>query len=336
MAKAKELSPEEVLESLERGQVAPFYLFYGPDGFRVEKVVDRFKDKLIPESARALNLETLYGDEVSPSQVIDHARSLPFLAQKRLIILRRTESYTTKDLGLFLPYMENPSESTCLLFLSAKTDFKKTFYNKMRALGLAVHFEAVREGQALSWMKRLAREMDLRIDGQACAYLHQVVGNDLQDIAAELEKLKTRYGNDPVGLDQAKSLVIHSRAYNIFELMNMISLKNASESLRALNRFLEEGDGRMAPLQILGMMNRQLRLLWKVREITAKGGRTKEIAKKLGLMSFSAGNFARQSKLWSAEELERGLRLLHQADGLIKSGSRPKPVLENLIVSLCG
>ncbi|MBW2027658.1 MAG: DNA polymerase III subunit delta [Deltaproteobacteria bacterium] len=333
---AKDLSPEEVLKSLEQGKVAPFYLFYGPDGFRLEKVVDRIKDKLIPESARALNLETLYGDEVSPSEVIDRARSLPFLAQKRLIILRRTENYTARDLGLFLPYLENPSESTCLLFLSAKTDFKKTFYGKMRTLGRAVHFEAVREGQALSWMKRLAREMDLRIDGQACAYLHQLVGNDLQDMAAELEKLKTRYGNDPVGQDEVKSLVIHSRAYNIFELMNMISLKNASESLRTLNRFLEEEDGRRAPLQVLGMLNRQLRLLWRAREITAKGGRSKEIAKKLGLMPFSAGKFARQSKLWSGEELERGIRLLHQADGLIKSGSRPKPVLESLIISLCG
>ncbi|MBW2063832.1 MAG: DNA polymerase III subunit delta [Deltaproteobacteria bacterium] len=331
----KDLSPEEVLESLKRGERAPLYLFYGPGEFMLEKVIDRVKGELVPESARALNLETLYGDEIGPSDVISHARSFPFLAQKRLIILRRTESYSTKELELFLPYLESPSESTCLIFVSAKADFKKSFYKKIRDMGLAVYFEAVREGQVLSWIKRLARELDLKIDGQACSYLQQVVGSDLQDIYAELEKLKIRYGNKTVGLDEAKDLVIHSRAYTIFELMNMVSEKNTGGSLRILKRFLEEGDKRGAPLQAIGMLNRQLRLLWMAKGIAAKGGKTKDIAKKLGLMTFSAGMFARQCRLWSPEELEQALRLLHEADGLIKSGSRPKPVLENLIVTLC-
>ncbi|MBW1996850.1 MAG: hypothetical protein JRJ29_02670 [Deltaproteobacteria bacterium] len=85
----------------------------------------------------------------------------------------------------------------------------------------------------------------------------------------------------------------------------------------------------------MSMLNRQLRLLWMAKGIAAKGGKTRDIAKKLGLMTFSAGMFARQCRLWSQEDLEQGLRLLQEADGLIKSGSRPKPVLENLIVALC-
>jgi DNA polymerase III delta subunit len=38
---------------------------------------------------------------------------------------------------------------------------------------------------------------------------------------------------------------------------------------------------------------------------------------------------------WSLEELERGLHLLYEADGWLKSGSRPKPVLERVVISLC-
>ncbi|NNG07910.1 MAG: hypothetical protein HKM90_09270, partial [Desulfobacteraceae bacterium] len=67
----------------------------------------------------------------------------------------------------------------------------------------------------------------------------------------------------------------------------------------------------------------------------SKGGQIKEVAKKLGLPDFSARDFAKHSQCWSTEELERGLHLLYETDGLLKSGSRPKPVLENLVFTLC-
>jgi DNA polymerase-3 subunit delta len=139
-----------------------------------------------------------------------------------------------------------------------------------------------------------------------------------------------------VGVDQVKELAIHSRIYSIFELMNTVSVKDCAESLGVLNRFLEEEDKRDAPLRVIGMLNRQLRLLWQAKSISVKGGRIKDVAENLGLPHFSASNFVKQSKYWSVEELERGLGLLYQADGLVKSGSRPKVVMENLIMTLCG
>ena len=103
-----------------------------------------------------------------------------------------------------------------------------------------------------------------------------------------------------------------------------------------LNKFLEEEDKRSAPLQVIGMLNRQMRLLWQAKTIAAKGGNSKDIARNLGLAPFSAGNFLKQSRHWSEEELEKSFSLLYKADHLLKSGSRPKPVMENLVMLLCG
>ena len=78
-----DLRPEDVLKSLEKGQLAPFYLFYGPGEFRSEKVLDKIRALFIPESARDFNLEILYGGEVDPADIISRAQTLPFLAQNR-------------------------------------------------------------------------------------------------------------------------------------------------------------------------------------------------------------------------------------------------------------
>lgn len=331
-----DLQPESVLNALEKGKLAPYYLFYGPGEFRLEKVLDRIRNDYVQESARDLNLELLYGDEISPSEVINHARSVPFLAPSRLIILRRTERIKAASLEHFLPYLDQPADTTCLVFISSKTNFSTKFYKKIKASGRAVHFMALKENQVVPWIKRMSKELNLQIDAQACTYLQQIVGNKLRDLYGELEKLRIRYGESRVGMDEVKGLVIHSRIYSIFELMDKISERNPAVSLGILKRYLEEEDPRAAPLQIMGMLNRQIRLLLQTKVILDQGGGKKDVAGKLHLVPFSAGKFATQSKKWSEKDLENGLRLLYGADGLLKSGSRPRPVLENLILSLCG
>lgn len=334
---AEDLHPEKILESLEKRQLAPFYLFYGPEEFSLEKVLDSIRTVFVSESARDFNLEVFYGGEkTGPAEIIDSARSLPFFSGNRLIIVRRTEKFSADELETFLPYLEKPSESTCLIFVSSRPDFRKSFYKKIKTVGRAVNFKELKEGQVVSWIKRTARELGLNMDGQACAYLNQIVGNRLRDLDAELEKLHLRHGNMTVGVDQVKELAIHSRVYTIFELMNKVSAKNCADSLDVLNRFLEEEDKRGGPLRVLGMLNRQIRMLWQTKSIVAKGGQTRDVAKKLGLPHFLASDFVKQSKYWTMGELERGLYLLYQTDALLKSASRPKPVLENLVYSLCG
>lgn len=332
----RDLPPEDVLGSLEKGRLAPFYLFYGPGEFRLERVLDRIKGELIPGSSRDLNLKTCYGGETDPADIINHAMTLPFMAQHRLIIVRRTEKFKTDQLEKFLPYLEDPAKSTCLIFISSRTDFKTRFYKRFRSSGCAVSFTELRDHQVVPWIRRMAKELELKIDGQACAYLQQIVGNRLRDLHAELVKLQLRYGGGTdISVDQVRELAIHSRVYSIFELMDAISLKDRSGSLSVLNRFLEEEEKVMGPLRIIGMLNRQIRLLWQTKSIVESGGKSKDVAGKLGIAPFAVGNFVKQSKLWSADEFEHGLRLIYKADGLLKSGSRAKPVLENLIVSLC-
>ncbi len=333
---AGDLPYEDILKSIEKGKLAPFYLFYGPEEFSLEKVLDRIRNDFIPASARDFNQEIFYaGEKTDPAEIINRARSLPFLTGNRLIIVRRTENFSTGELERFLPYLEKPVDTTCLIFIAAKTDFRKSFYKRFKEKGRAVHFTKLRENQVVPWIRGVAKELGLKIDGQACAYLHQIVGNNLRDLYAELEKLHIRYGGEMVGVEQVKGLAIHSRIYTIFELMNKVSQKNCHESLAVLNRFLEEEDKKDAPLRILGMLNRQIRIMWQTKSILTKGGQIREMAKKLGLPDFSAREFARHAPNWSIEELERGLDLLYEADGLLKSGSRAKPVLENLIFALC-
>lgn len=329
-----ERPPEDVLKALERKRLAPAYLFYGPCEFRREKVLDRFKASLIPEGVRDFNLEIVYGGEAEPDEILERARSFPFMANHRLIVVRRTEAFSPDGLGRFLPYFENPAGSTCLIFVASKTDFNKPFYKFFRSQGWAIQFEEPRAQQIVPWITKTALEMGLAVDPQAAAYLAEIIGNKAGDLYSELEKLSLRFGAE-VGLAQVRESVKHSRTYTVFELIDRIGSRNRKASLLLLNRFLDEEDKRDAPLRVMGMLNRQVRLLWQTKFLVEKGGDAADVMKKLGVPRFSAAALLKQAKQWKADELERAFGLLYEADGRIKSGLRPKPVLENLTLSLC-
>lgn len=328
----EDLHPEHLLDSLKKGRLAPVYLFYGPGEFRMEQVLSEVRKTFLPEETRDFNLHIFYGDGSSPADILDAARSLPFMASNRLVIVRRTEDIPPKALETFIPYLDAPVESTCLIFVSSKTDFKKKFYKKVRGLRGAVNFRSLYDNQVLPWIKRTANDLGLTIEENACVYLQKIVGSRLRDLYSELEKLYLRYGNRHIGVREIEDLSIHSRIFTIFELMDQISLKRRGESISVLNRFLEE-EGVDAVFQIIGMLNRQICLILQAKSIIEGGGRPADVAKRLKVRDFIAKALVKQSGRWSMNGLERAVHMLYLADGLIKSGSQNRLVLENLLLS---
>lgn len=336
-----ELTPEQVLGQLEKGRLSPIYLFYGDSRFRLEKVLHKIRDTYIPEGARDFNLQLFYGDDKGPdpfkvvSAIIDASRSIPFISSNRLIIVRRVEGFPASALEGFLPYLDEPVQSTCLIFVSSKPDFRKKFYRKIKDMGLGVSFKKLYDNQVGPWIKRTAKDLGFEMDEEASAFLHQIVGNSMGELYSELEKLYLRHGKARIGLEEVKELVLHSRVYSVFELMDEISSRRAPQSLSASKRFLEE-EGKNGVLRAVGMLNRQMRLLWQTKSVMEGGGPRSDVARRLGLKGFQANKLVQQSKSWSTDDLEGALDLLYRADGLLKSGSQENLVFENLVVSLCG
>jgi len=330
---AADLSPDQILDLLKRRQLGKVYLFYGPGEFQIEKILGDVSKALIPEPARDFNFQTFYGSDTTiPADITDAACSLPFLSPKRLIIVRRTENIPGSALESLTPYIENPVESTCLIFISSRTDFRKDFYKKIKAAGGAVHFKQLYDRQVIPWIKRFAGELGLNITEEGCVYLQAIVGNRLRDLYTEMEKLYLRHGNKPVGASEIRKLAINTRIYTIFELMDEVSLRRRAKSLAILNRYLEE-EGRDAVFGIIGMLNRQIRLIIQAKSVMDKGGRPADVAKRLQIQPFLANKVLQQAHNWRIDDLERALDLLYQADRRLKSGSQPRLMLEHLLLS---
>jgi DNA polymerase-3 subunit delta len=176
--------------------------------------------------------------------------------------------------------------------------------------------------------------MGMKMNSQTCKYLFEIVGSNVRDIQSELEKLNLRFHKQTIGVDQIKEMAIHGRIYNVFELMDAISARDGKSATLILSRILDEEDERSSALKIMGMLNRQIRNLWKAMGVNRSGGKKGELSRITGLTNYYAEKLLHLSRKWTETELESAMALLYEADQLLKSGNRPRPVLEDLILAL--
>ncbi|MBW1689531.1 MAG: DNA polymerase III subunit delta [Deltaproteobacteria bacterium] len=333
----KGLAPDNVLMSLNTGALASFYLFYGPEEFRIELILDEIKTKLIPESAKDFNLETLYAEDVPAREVINRARLIPFMSPRRLLIVRGTEHYSKGDRELFLAYLDDPVDSTCIIWVSRVTELKGPFYKRFQDSGRAVNFKKLTERQAYGWMHKRAEELGVHIDREAAAFLYQMVGSSLRDIYSELWKLSVRFPQSRIGVEQIKDLATFSRLFTVFELVDHLSHRDVSHALEVLNRLFEtQGRDSKSVLGVLGMVARQIRLISQAKAGKREARGKRAVVERLKpLPNFVIDKCIAQEKLWAEKELEYALTHLYDADGLIRTGSKGDLILENLVVRLC-
>jgi DNA polymerase-3 subunit delta len=329
-----EATPETVLSHLREDRLKPLYFFYGPEDFRLEKVLSSIREQALPESARDFNLRVFDGEGgINPGNVLDTARSLPFLSARRLIILRRMEKVAASDLEAMIPYLENPVDTTCLILVAVKPDFRLKFFKKVRKAACTVHFKELTDGQAVPWIRASARKMGLHISQDACRHLHDIIGNRSRVLYTELEKLHLRHGDKEIGISEIKELSIFSRMYTIFELMDEISKREKSRSLSILNRYLEE-EGKDAAFRIIGMLTRQIRIMFQAKALMTGKKPRNAMAAELGVPVFVIGKVLEQARRWEERDLRRALKLLYEVDGRLKSGAQAPIVLENFVLSM--
>jgi DNA polymerase-3 subunit delta len=251
-----------------------------------------------------------------------------------VIVVKDAHVWNEQQVKTFAPYWEEPSTSTCLIFLGEKLGSWKRWVSVLEEKGRVVSFTHPR-GKALTrYIIRGARGMGKEISVQAAEMVMEQVGNNLGEIYQELDKIASYVGDgNRISLDDVEAVISPVRSHTVFDLTRAMGMKNCPEALKILNQMMEGGENH---LKILTMMVRQFRLIWMAKDLQSQGMPRKDIGKALGVPEFVLRPLLSHVENFTPTELAEGYRRFSEADGALKSRSIPKGiVLENLIISLC-
>lgn len=303
-------------EDLKTQNFKPVYLLYGDEAYLRNLYRDRLKCALV-DPGDTMNLNVYSGKGISIPAVIDQAETLPFFAQRRLIVLEDSGFFkgACQELADYLPTM--PKE-TVFLFVETEVDKRGKLFKTVKSLGRETEFARQNEQSLTNWILRMLQREKRRITRSAMELLLARAGNDMENIRSEVEKLVSyTYGREGITKEDVEAICTARTENKIFEMINAIAEKKQKRALELYDDLLALKE---APLRILALLARQFNQLMQVQDLRSQGFDQTAIATRAGMMNFVVRNCLRQAGYFSRETLRQAVEDCVRTETDIKSG----------------
>lgn len=323
------------------------FLLHGDDDFGLEQELASLRAKMGDAANGDLNTSEFEGESASVPEVINAVSSYPFLADRRLAIVKGMIGWITRkgagetgkkaveQLAEALPGLPDWAR---LVFVERQTLSESNKLVKLiRELptGFEKAFNA--PSDSTGWILKRAKEAyQAEIEPRAAAALSSVIGNDLRRADNELIKLVSYVdGERPINEQDVMLLTPYVADEDVFKMVDALAEGRADEAMRRMHKLLaQKGED---PFKTYGMIVRQFRLLLTAKEFLAMGGYPNQMAETLRMNPFVAKKMAQQTRAFSLEQLERIYRALLDYDIRMKTGRiEPALALDMLVASLSG
>ncbi len=309
------------------------FLFIGEDNYLREKAIKDLNSSLLNGSSRELDYKIFYGEEASAREILGIATTAPFLASKRLIVIKNFEKLPKEDVLRIITYLRKPSESTCLV-LETKDDFVLKEYDSIARYVNIKRFNTPIGQELSSWIRQFVTSNGKSIEEDAVKDLKELQGQNLSILAQELEKLITFIGErDRIKLDDVEALVGGSLTLSAFELTWAIEKTRIDDAIRIVSDLLLIGKKHY---EIIGLLCWHFNRILKAKMLERRGESRLSIANSLKIYKRYSEDFFKQLDSTEIAQVRSKMKILLDADLDIKRTKfNPALILEFTIIRLC-
>ncbi|MBI5195966.1 MAG: DNA polymerase III subunit delta [Nitrospirae bacterium] len=308
-------------KELKKHLPQPIYFVWSAENFFLDDFLSKAVDMVLAGHLKDFNFNVFYPETV-PNEIIDSALTLPFMAPRRLVVVRDFHQFQKSFIKALEPYLKQPSQSTCMLILSqvkpkTRKDQKNLFDD------VPVFPLIIKEADVPAWIKQRAHEKGINMTQGAVDYLIEFLGHDIGLLAAELEKFSAS-GLKLIGGKDILSLTGMMREYTVFNLVDAVMANNKANAFRILKVLFENG---FEATSILGALNwhyRQFYNLWE--------GKGKRVLK-MGEITYRT--LLKHLPSCTEKYFSGIFQCMHEADAGIKTSTgRPEVIMELLLLKL--
>lgn len=239
-------------EDLKTGNFKQIYLLYGEEGYLKKQYKERFVKAMVAEGD-TMNYAYYEGRNTDVKQVIDLAETMPFFAERRLIVFENTGFF--KNAGAELAdYIKEMPETTYFIFVENEVDKRSKLYKAVKAKGHIVELSAQDEGTLKRWIQGIIRGEKKQMADSVILYFLGKVGTDMENIRKELEKLVCyALDRETITKEDVDAVCVTQISNHIFDMVNAVADK---DQRRALDLYYDLLALKEPPMRILFLMIR--------------------------------------------------------------------------------
>jgi DNA polymerase-3 subunit delta len=311
------------------------YILFGEDDFSVKQALEEIKKGMGDPTAMMTNTTVLEGRQATPEQLRNASETVPFLADKRLVIveglLERFESKgrtgrkktarnnnKEEEYKAIADSVKKVPEFTELVIIDGRISERNPLLLVLTPVARVRTFPLLKENQLRQWIERRVSGVGGKISPEAVNILIRFVGNNLWMMANEVDKLVLYCEGRSIGEEDVKAVVSYAREASVFGMVDAIIESRAGTAQELYQQMLKQGS---APAQLLVMLGRQVRIIYQLKEMRDRGKSRNEIRTKLGLtQDFVLRKAWAQADKYSLSRLKTLYHKLLETDIAIKTG----------------
>ncbi len=300
---------DKVIGDWKKGKFNNIYWLEGEEVYYIDKLVNFAEDEILTEDEKGFNLTVLYGKDSDWTQIVNACRRYPMFSEKQVVIVK--EAQQLKDIDKLESYVENPLTSTILViaYKDKKIDGRTKFAKIVKEKGQLLSFKKLYDNQLPDWASSMIMSKGYTIKSKALMLLVEHVGNDLNRLENEIDKLVINLKDrKDITEDDIEKYIGISKEYNVFELQNALATKNMSKAVQIIQYF--ESNPKSAPIQLL--LPTLYSFFSKVFMIFGlQTNDEKAVATAIGVHPFLLKDYSKAAQLYQYFGVEKTLLLLN-------------------------
>lgn len=321
------MKKEDLREQLKRGVVLPVYVLYGDEVHLRDLAAKTIANKLFGEGdLRDFNESDIeLSNESDLGRALAAAEQLPMMASRRLVRVSgvrvtqggRNDTIKEEHEEMLKAYLARPSETTVLLFVADELNGVRKMGKLLRSQPGAVDFAALDDVELSKWARGKFDADSVAIDDRTLRYLIELVGNDLQRLSNEVEKLiLASFPSKTVDIALIEALVPNRRELTNFELTDRLVRRDSVGALRVLRKILDDG---AEPVMLLGLISYNFRRMMIAASMMHNGAQRREVEQLLRLRYNDQESFMRFSRQLGVHGLTKALNRIAETDVALKT-----------------
>ena len=314
-------------EDIKSGKFKSLYLLCGSEKFLVLSYKKRLKKAMVEDD---MNYNYFEGKQLEESELMDAIATLPFFAAARCIIIEKSNLFKAAS-ERFIEFLETAPKSSHVIFVEEEVDKKSKLYKKVKELGHIAVFNTVESGELRKWIVGFIKRYGKEISFPDAELILNYVGNDMNRLSMELEKLISFVGDKRlVEKSDIESIVSESLQNKIFEMINAIVVRNTERAIDIYEDLLALKE---APLKIISLISGQFNQLLNIKDMLIEGVGKKEIGAKLKLTDYITNKLVKQCQGFDRKRLYAYLNKCIELEFDVKRGIIGERLALELIIA---
>lgn len=314
------------------------YFLFGEDTYSSTRKVREIEQMFVKEQNSDFNVSKLAGEDLAAGTYFGAVMALPFLGNKRLIIIRNLLR-DNGDKGLkqeIAKSLEKIPKENLLIFLEeGKPDRRESIFKTLVQKAQTKEYPLPDTRSLLDWIMKKAEDFGGQIDRNCASKLALFVGPDLWRLENEISKLvlTARAKETKISVSDIEGQVESINNFQIFDLTDAVAARNIDESLLVYLKFQRDG---LDSLMVINMIIYQYRNMLVISDLLESGCPSSALAAKTKIHPFVIQKVLSSLRAFDKADLWRNYIRLAEFDWQIKSGQfDPSIAVFKLLVDFC-